>query len=209
MKFNSFFILFLCYTAMSSAQAQKGDIEISGSVGTLSAIYMISSINDGIAGDPPIQPNGPKPDFFISGRYYMGKRIALGLTAGMETISGGTTQYGLIQGNAPYTYQVHYYTVAAEFTFIYKKTKYFQIYTTCGLGGSLYRASGSYPQGASFPASDNNNPTSGTFMNAYLSPFGFRAGKDIAVFMECGIGYKGLINGGISVRFKTRMADYR
>jgi hypothetical protein len=207
MKFSPFFILFLCYTIASAAQTHEGDIEISGSAGLPSAVYFISNFDEGFGSG--LQLDGPKPAYFISARYYLGKRIAVGLTIGTETITGGTTYDQLYSSGVSYTFNVRYHTVAAEFLFIYKKMKYFQIYTTCGLGSTFYQASGSYPDGVSFPAENNNNPTNGAFWNGYISPFGFRAGRDFAIFMECGIGYKGLVNGGISYRFKTEKYHYR
>ena len=44
-------------------------------------------------------------------------------------------------------------------------------------------------------------PNNRTHFNAYCSPVGIKFGKKLGGYIEIGIGYKGMINGGISYRF--------
>lgn len=81
-------------------------------------------------------------------------------------------------------------TTAAEATLFWVKGKDFQFYGTGGVGffakrRTLYDTQVETKWGTTFQA----------------TPVGLRMGNKVGVFMELGYGYKGVFNGGLSIRF--------
>ncbi|GHU99700.1 hypothetical protein FACS1894159_04160 [Bacteroidia bacterium] len=93
----------------------------------------------------------------------------------------------------------NYYTMAAEYDLRYINKPIFNLYSTIGLGATIYHLSYKPLSG-----SDNDaSATSGTmgYFDFQLSLLGFRVGNRFGAFGELGVGYKGILNGGIFMRF--------
>lgn len=81
-------------------------------------------------------------------------------------------------------------TTVGEATLFWAKAKDFQFY---GTGGA-----GFFVKQSSLYDTQTTNEFGLTFQ---VSPVGLRIGKRVGVFMELGYGYKGIFNGGLSIRF--------
>jgi hypothetical protein len=81
-------------------------------------------------------------------------------------------------------------TTAGEVTLFWVKRRGFQFYGTAGVGffvkrKTLYEMQTETDFGSTFQ----------------VSPVGLRMGEKVGLFMEMGYGYKGVLNGGLSMRF--------
>lgn len=81
-------------------------------------------------------------------------------------------------------------TTAGEATLFWIKQRGFQFYGAAGVGFFVKRST--------FYETDVNTDFGYTFQ---ASPVGLRIGDKAGIFLEMGYGYKGVLNGGLSVRF--------
>lgn len=81
-------------------------------------------------------------------------------------------------------------TTAGEATIYWAKQRAFQFYGTAGVGFFVKRKT--------FYEVQTETEFGYTFQ---ATPVGLRIGNKVGVFMELGYGYKGVFNGGVSVRF--------
>lgn len=88
------------------------------------------------------------------------------------------------------------YTFAIEGNYRYVSKESFQMYSGLGLG---YTNSAQKFDSIDTNAS-NRNESTGNF-NFQVTALGFRFGKKIGFFTELGLGYKGILNAGISYQF--------
>jgi len=103
-------------------------------------------------------------------------------------------------------YSVHTYTLSGEALFAYKKKDNFMFYGYLGFGATYFNdvyTLNPYVVGDPRlpPLPGNPYNYSDVHWTAQVTPLGLRFGEEIAGFLEFGFGYKGLICGGISVRF--------
>ncbi|MBN2614133.1 MAG: hypothetical protein JXR71_00435 [Bacteroidales bacterium] len=124
-------------------------------------------------------------------RNLINDRWLIGLTVSYEK----STADAYVQGSKIGTQKNTYYTVAAEANYQYVSGGFFQMYSGFGIG--FTQAS------ASLMRTDNNPDTNDkhNHINFQFTLAGFRVGKTIGLFGELGFGYKGIVNGGVSVRF--------
>ena len=145
---------------------------------------------------------------FITYRRFITRRLALGFTAGIDNESGDLS-YGNPEQNATGLegttghYNVHSYTLAAEALFAYIKKGRFMFYGYGGAGATIFKEDYTLYYGNGTPVTLPSNPYtySHTYFNCQVSPIGIRFGGNVAGYVEMGFGYKGLICGGLSVRF--------
>jgi len=168
-----FSILFvLLFANLSASFAQKGKAELSLAYGYYSSFTLYQGA--------PFNASTGTPN--INLRYYMTNRFTLGLGIGFEN----NRNYG------------SFLTFAPEATVAYMDMKdakvRVKIYGALAYGLTVFN--------------DNNNnvghdnQTGGKPWGFQFTPFGIRVGRKIAGFAEVGYGYKGLINAGLSYRFK-------
>jgi len=131
------------------------------------------------------------PTFFISYRYFLFKRIALGFTLGTQTLWGNSNYENTGQ---QYTFKDVSSTFAIELTTVYAKRDNIMFYGHYGIGISDIEIQYSAPYS---PAEYK------TLANVQLTPMGIRFGRNLAGFIEFGIGYKGLVNAGLSYNFAS------
>lgn len=134
---------------------------------------------------------------FITARYFLFNRLAIGLTLG---ISGENGQY-----NDPFspqlvtsTYQYSSKTVAVEVYYVYYFRKRLELYTFLGAGPTT-----SSTQTTEYnPTVKTQNPTlSGSEqLKAQYTPFGIRVGGRLGAYAEMGYGYKGIFNFGLGYK---------
>jgi len=117
----------------------------------------------------------------ITYRYYLTRNVTIGLGLGYEDIP----TWGI------------FVTVAPELTFAYLDTRRARVrvklYGAVSYGVTMFQNKTLQPGEA-----DNSGPWAYGFQ---ATPFGIRVGRQFAGFVEVGMGYKGLVHGGIALRF--------
>ena len=155
--------------------AQKGKVEIGVAYGYLSSFTLYQGA--------PFDVTTGTPN--VNFRYYLSDNVTIGLGIGFENNSA----YGSMT------------TFSPECTFKYLDTKdnivRVRLYGAAAMGFTLFDDwSNSGP--------NNTDNTGGKFWGFQLSPLGVRVGRKISGFAEIGYGYKGIVNAGISYRFKVQ-----
>ena len=158
----------------SNTDAQSGKSEISGTYGYFSYFTLYK-------GAPFSTSSGTG---VLTYKYYINDNFTLGMGMAFENIS----DWGSLLSFSP------------EATFKYMDTKDNQI---------RVRLYGAVSMGICLFTDWDNNPNhidgSGLKLWAFqATPFGIRIGRKLACFAEIGLGYKGIISGGLSYRFRTR-----
>jgi len=158
---------------------------------------------------------------FLTYRYFITDRIAIGVTAGIDNVVGNLTYgnpnfNGGLDGTAG-TYIRNTCTIAPEVFVKYFQRHHALLYGGAGAGFTLAKLEKAYSpvQYATFYQNGVNTASGGlppylstqnpvyaneNHFNAQLTAFGVRLGGKIAWNIEIGFGYKGLINTGLSVK---------
>ena len=160
---------------------------------------------------------------FLTYRHYFDKKIAVGFTIGLDNQTGdlsygregiGGYYYNTKGGNgeAGY-YKREVYTGAIELLVNYRSEYKYKVYGYIGAGYTSTRVTFNYFNNISAqsyfygtPGSmflRNNTTVDFSHYSGQITPIGFRRGETIAAFIEFGFGYKGLISGGLSVKFNN------
>ena len=128
------------------------------------------------------------PTLFVSYHYYFFDRLALGLTYGLQSINGNSNY----ENNPvpPYNFRDRCQTLAVEGKFAFLVRKTIVLYQFIGIGTSVITERKDY--------GNYSNTATGYTLNTQFTPFGLRYGRTFAFFTEIGIGYKGLVNMGLS-----------
>ena len=135
------------------------------------------------------------PTYYISYRYFVGRRFAIGVTAGIQAIKGVSNQDN--QSGSVYSFSDKCTTVAFEMTNMYMQRKIASWYTRFGVGISFISEVQDYGINGGITKKFN-------LLNFQYTPFGVRIGKSIAGFLELGIGYKGLVQTGLSLALQNK-----
>ncbi len=156
-----------------TAVAQQGKAEI----GLAYGYYSYFTLKQG----PPLSASTGTPN--INMRYYLNNNVTIGLGVGFENINN----WGSLL------------TFSPEVTIKYLDTKddrvRIRLYGVAAMGLTVFDDLNLNPGHA-----DNTGPKLWGFQ---FTPFGIRVGRKVAAFAEVGVGYKGLINAGLSYRFRT------
>ena len=99
----------------------------------------------------------------------------------------------------PYKYKLSNTTIATELIFLYANRPGFQSYCAVGMWSSVYHQT---DYGATGPYY-YTRPLSGSKFNFRIAPIGFRFGGKLGAFLEMGLGYKGLVDGGLFYTIHT------
>ncbi len=137
-------------------------------------------------------------NLFLTYRYYLSNRLAIGLTAGRVHFN---TSFHESQGSYAVESSASsfdYTTIAPEVLFNYVNTRYVRLYTLLGTGYSIVSEKTTEYFGFGQPAI--NSSVTHTPINVYYSPIGLSIGGQVSGFLELGIGYKGFVNAGLSYR---------
>ncbi len=119
--------------------------------------------------------------------------ITLGCTA---NYSGYFREGALVNQDTgveqPYKHSCNNISVAVECRFTYFRKGIVKLYGSVGLGCAYWNIVDTL----------NDEPTThGVFPTVNLSPFGIRLGRKVGGFVEVGLGYRGLVSGGVDIRF--------
>ena len=197
--FTSFILLtFTTYSFISRGQcpSNKAQLEIAVSYGLVTGSQVSDQIsnNEHSDGKTTTYNSG---NTFLTVRYFLFNRLALGFSGGITNEKGqytDRTNPALISS----TYKTSFTTVAMELYYVYQFRKHLEVYTLAGFGPSF----------TTTETTSNVSPTSGAIttakedkIKAQYTSLGIHYGGRLGGFVEIGIGYKGLINGGISYKF--------
>ena len=167
------------------SQSKKGDHEIAGGVGKTSGADLIYSSGSGNK-DWTNYSIVVKPIFTVSHKYYFTRNCAIGVTLSQHSFYGSYVSTYPNRQYHSYSYDGLSVCVEMKHTIPFTNTPYFQLYYGAGIGATFF----------------TNNGEKGLAL--YISPLGFRLGKDGGIYAEVGLGYKGLVHGGYSIRFGKR-----
>ncbi len=217
--FFSFLFFLFSFITINMGYAQSlnsGDNEIYISQGIVST-NELAGFGEGAISTYMSFPNSITGAVFLTYRKHLTKTFSLGVTAGLDNQQGdlsyGDEHHGSFGGysGTSGSYNRRDYTFAAEVQCAYMKMKGFAMYGCLGAGYTISRTKYTFFNGIYDPQyfyGDKNslvpsNPYTADFshFNADIMPLGLRFGNDLAFFLEFGFGYKGLIRGGLSLRF--------
>ena len=183
-----FVLLVLICCGRALAQPEIGQYQLSAGIGTFSSTAI---------GNPGVFMDiKESPSIIVSGKYFVTNHVAIGVSAGMQWVSGD-----IIGVTSSTSFKETDIILAFEGTFIYIKSHDFEMYGLLGLGVNPYNRSTTEND---YPPIPNYQPTTYTTQSASLkgtgqfTPLGFRFGDDIAAFVELGYGYKGIFSGGMA-----------
>ena len=191
---NYFLKIFILICINFSAFAQdRGKSQIEVSYGLLSseelAYDLANIIVDLFLWDNPytIRRTGC---VFITYKYFELEKLALGGSAGFN--KHGRTDY--YRNGTFSSYDNKTFTISGEVNFYYLKRANVSLYTMGGLGYFNTNSTTNYTSKGS-----TQETISGVAMQ--FTPIGIRYGKSFGGFAEIGVGYKGVINFGVNVKF--------
>ena len=174
----------LCFALMmicsvQRTYAQAGKSEIELGYGYYSEYSLVNG--------KPFSASSGAPS--LEYRYFINKNVTIGLGLGYENISTWGS----------------FFTIAPEMTFCYLDTRHDRIrvrlYGAVAYGVAIFDDLTIKPG-----AADRSGPWLYGFQ---ATPFGMRVGRQVAGFLEIGLGYQGLIHGGLSVRFPNVLKKHR
>ncbi len=157
------------------SHAQKGKSEIALGYGYFSIYSLYNGSPYGTSGGVPT----------LTYRYYLTRDVTLGLGMGIENLGDWGS----------------FVTIAPEVTATYLDTRNDDVRVR--LYGAL-----SYGIAIFDDYQLQQGIADGSGVKAYgfqITPLGLRIGRQFAGFVEVGVGYKGLVNGGLAVRFPRTM----
>ncbi len=170
------FCLVLSMISFSSF-AQKGKSEVSLAYGAYSIYTFVNERPYDVSSGVAM----------LNYKYYMTKRLTLGGVIAYENLSNWGS----------------YLTFAPEFTYAYYDNKDARIrvkmYGGASVGLAVFDDFRTYNSYYSY-----HHDESGAKFTGHITPFGIRIGRKLGGFLELGLGYKGLFNGGLSYRFSTK-----
>ena len=152
--------------------------------------------------------------WFLNYKGYISPEVTIGFTASFEQEKG---DWGVPKEESEDKYPLGIFnrtafTVAPEISIKYREDNGARIYATFGIGlttekeKDIFQAAyysnayNYYSYAGTLTGTETTIPNNRVHLNGYFSPFGIRFGNKLGGYFELGIGYKGIINGGISYR---------
>ncbi len=207
--------LILFFNSMSGQK--NAIVEISAGSGVWSSDELFDGYSPGLFG-PSFRTyitHSYSGAFYATVKYFVSKRASLGIAFAYENERGDWQKNINIGGAFDWeriplgTFKRQAFTFAPELYVNYAEKGMTRIYSTAGVGvtyrnevdrysDSYYESqynNGTNPLGPHLEA--NNNKLQGNF---YYSPLGLSIGRTLRWFAEIGIGYKGILNTGLSYK---------
>ena len=203
-KFLTPVIFVLLYMPIQvMAQYHKGDVEMGIGGGSLSSTAVTLAINAALGGEKePLEYSSGSGTLFLSGKYFLKERLALGITLGTEKLSGySNMDWTIASSNTPFTYTIHKQTIATELTMIYSNNRNVRLYGLIGLGFSQFIVNYQF---SGLPDINDKWLIPAGNIAAQVTPIGIRVGNTFGLFLEFGYGYRGMVNMGLSYQFKRK-----
>jgi len=157
--------------------------------------------------------------FTLTSRYFITNKLAVGLAVSIEKESGN---WGDNYSDPPVipipplyngTFKRASYTFAPEISYSYAtspggKTR---VYASCAAGITYINEVDAYStayyefmyhNGVNVLGNHMELNNNSTKFSGYISPIGLRVGRTLSAFVELGYGFKGVINGGLTLKIK-------
>jgi len=216
-------LLAACCTA-SFAQNRAGDHEVSLGYGQLTSEQLLDGTQLGFILSPTTSNYAndfSSGIFSLHYKFFLSRRVAFGLLAGVEYQNGDFFYNYYDEPDDIKTYKLGIfsrtaYTIAPELTIYYTNRKNTRLYTSAGMGVTkkketdvyqqqYYTSAPGYPYSLHLAGPETSVPNNTTRFNGYYSPIGmqFNLSGNIWGYLELGVGYKGIFNGGVTYHFKT------
>jgi hypothetical protein len=181
--------LFSTVSLPLGAQERKHEFELGvGAWSTSNIIYALSDLMVG-AVNVDIRNSSASGTFHAGYKYAFGDRFSGGATLSF----GQEKADGYLNGAYGGSLKRRNVSLAGEIGFNYLNFNSLRIYGLAGAGGVWLRQQYKGVQGGS--SKDNK-----TSMDFQLTPVGIKFGDRFGGFVELGIGYKGILNGGLFMR---------
>jgi hypothetical protein len=218
-KWSLVFLCWFCGT-QGIAQSRFGDQQFSIGYGQLTSDQLLDGTTPGLPYLSSTYRNYTND--FASGVFYfrykcvLSRKVSMGIFLGYESERGqwyynSGMNTDNFQAYPLGTFSRRAYTVAPELTGYYINNSGVRLYTSMGVGLTIVRGYNNYlaqyyntAMTSGFPGPftgvETTVPQNAIHVNGYYSPLGFEykiAGRLWSNF-EIGIGYKGIINGGIA-----------
>jgi hypothetical protein len=181
------------FVCSAQCPSDKRQVEITASYGIISGGQLSNGLSEN--NQTITYSSGAA---FITARYFLYNRLALGV-AGGEAAENGQFDNAYSPSTITSSYKQTVTTIAAELYYVYLFRKYLELYTFFGVGPGFTSTT------------TVTNPTSRTAgyttikehdaLRAQYTPIGIRVGGRLGFFGEFGLGYKGVLNAGISFKF--------
>lgn len=190
----SILIISSLFASTTDMKAQYNGHEFEVGVGVWSSNDIIFALADmmvsAIPNDVNIKESSSIGAFHVGYKYLFTERFGLGgtFTYGREK-SNGYHSAGDFAGNL----KRNHYTLGVEADFKYYQHGIFDIYGLAGLGVTYFNQS-YVPVNGAKSKDDKWHP------NLQLTPIAVKMGNAFGVFVELGIGYKGILNAGLFLR---------
>ncbi len=185
------FVLLLTGHALGQCPSNKGQIELAANYGIIAGQHFFATTESNKVRE---QYTGPA---FGTIRYFFYNRAALGLSAGVYNEKGHYTDI-FDRSKTASTYKEQMVTVGVELYYVFIFRKYLEVYTIAGIGAGFTENQVVAVTGPTSAASTSVSRKDG--ISFQYSPACVRVGGRIGCFFELGIGYKGLITGGLSYK---------
>jgi outer membrane protein W len=199
-KFGSYTILFaVLYAATAKAQcpSNRGQLEVTASYGLISSNQVSDNFTtaDNSAGTKTRTYNSGSS--FVSVKYFLFNRLAVGLSGGVASEKGQNSDR-VNPAVVASTYTENFATIALEFCYVYHFRKHVEVYTFAGFGPSFISTETTFSTGLNAGTTLTSKENK---IKAQYTPIGICIGNRLAGFVELGLGYKGVLNAGISYKF--------
>lgn len=186
-----------CLTGHGQCPSNKGQLELATSYGMITASQVgdkTEANSNSLTGQSITYSSGM---MFLTARYFFFNRLALGIAGGVSSERG---QYADKHNTSVIsrTYSESVTTIAPEVYYIYFFRKYLEVYTLLGIGPGFFTTTTT--TNATPYSSEAINTEKHDALRLQYTPIGIRIGGRLGGFAELGIGYKGLINAGLSFK---------
>lgn len=179
----------MCCSQKMFAQVKKGQFDVSVGGGIFSPAQV------SLGGDRESLIYGGISGYFLTGRYFLTKRLAIGVACGAQVINGKVNNsWAMRTQNPMYTFSQVDIVLAPELTLVYMSKPLFQAYGSIGTGVSRYSENRNYDNAG------GHSKTEGVAIEGNITFLGLRIGRQLGGFLELGVGYKGVVSGGVSYR---------
>lgn len=209
-------IILTPFNSFSQAVRKNSEFEIEAGAGIFSTDYLFDGYSPGVYGSRKQnyinhQYSGT---YCLSVKWFWTKNISVNFSFAYESESGDW-QANYYAGQSGYqnmiigTFTRKAYTISPGLNIYYIVKKRYRLYGSFALGITYRNEYGYYNQyvltsglpGYAGASGDHSQGYNGKIQgNGYLSPLGISSGSKLSWFAELGIGYKGVVNTGISLK---------
>ena len=197
-KFVSTLILAITFASLNGQTAPTAlHNELAGSYGIITTNQMFNVLKDIASvvftfGNYDKENTDYSGGWFLAYKYAPNDNILLSITGGIDGAKGDLVDNDVKYGEFKTTYT----SAIVGFDYRYLNKDFIQLYSGVGAGVTLCKNSGTQSGSGETDVSWDD-----PYFNFQVNLLGVRVGKALAGFAEFGLGYKGIINAGISYQF--------